>query len=271
MGHTNSTTNYHLPQFVTTDKPAWLTDINGAFGDIDTGLNTAQSDATTAKTNAAQAILDASAASTAASTADAKGAGAVASIADTFDSTATYAVDDLVMYNSLLYKCTTAVTTPGPWTGTTNWTRATIEGLVPVNADQLPLGTASTPGSTASAIAGKINTSGFSTELYSGSAAQATGDQISLSDAVTNYVLILVRLSSPSNDMVYALVHANEPNNVFVTLGATGTDGQSSYPLPYNSTMVFKLNGTKINIVRLNFNDVGYKLKIVNVYGIVKK
>lgn len=35
MAHTNSTSNYHLPQFVGSDKPAWLTDVNGAMADID--------------------------------------------------------------------------------------------------------------------------------------------------------------------------------------------------------------------------------------------
>lgn len=130
MGHTNSTTNYSLPQFVTTDKPAWLTDINGAFSDIDTAIHTAQADATSAGSTASDAATAASNAATAASTADAKGAGAVASIADTFDATATYAVGDLVMYNSLLYKCTTAVVTPGAWTGIANWSRITMETQV---------------------------------------------------------------------------------------------------------------------------------------------
>lgn len=35
MGHTNTTANYNLPQFLGTDKPGWLTDINTAFYDID--------------------------------------------------------------------------------------------------------------------------------------------------------------------------------------------------------------------------------------------
>ena len=130
MSHTNSTTNYSLPQFVTTDKPAWLTDINGAFSAIDTGIYNAQTKANTADGNATQALSDASAASTAASTADAKGAGAIASIADTFQSTETYAVGDLVIYNNLLYKCTVAVTDPGAWTGSDNWARATVEGVI---------------------------------------------------------------------------------------------------------------------------------------------
>lgn len=55
MSHTNSTTNYSLPQFVGTDKPAWLTDINGAFSAIDTNLKTASDNATTAGTAATTA------------------------------------------------------------------------------------------------------------------------------------------------------------------------------------------------------------------------
>lgn len=38
MSHTNSTANYQLPQFLGTDKPAWLTDVNQAFADIDTAM-----------------------------------------------------------------------------------------------------------------------------------------------------------------------------------------------------------------------------------------
>ena len=36
MGHTNSTANLGLPQFIGTDKPTWLSDVNGAFSAIDT-------------------------------------------------------------------------------------------------------------------------------------------------------------------------------------------------------------------------------------------
>ena len=48
MGHTNSTANYNLPQFVGTDKPSWLGDINNAFSAIDTAIANAASTATTA-------------------------------------------------------------------------------------------------------------------------------------------------------------------------------------------------------------------------------
>lgn len=45
MSHTNSTTNYNLPQFESTDKPAWLTDVNDAMYAIDNGIAAAQSTA----------------------------------------------------------------------------------------------------------------------------------------------------------------------------------------------------------------------------------
>lgn len=38
MSHTNSTTNYSLPQFVGSDTPGWLTDVNGAMADIDAAI-----------------------------------------------------------------------------------------------------------------------------------------------------------------------------------------------------------------------------------------
>lgn len=55
MSSTNHTTNYNLPQFVGSDKPAWLGDVNPAFLAIDTqmksnadGVTQAISDASTA-------------------------------------------------------------------------------------------------------------------------------------------------------------------------------------------------------------------------------
>lgn len=38
MSHTNSTTNYNLPQFIGTDTPGWLTDVNGAMSAIDAAI-----------------------------------------------------------------------------------------------------------------------------------------------------------------------------------------------------------------------------------------
>lgn len=55
MSHTNSTSNYNLPQFVGSDKPAWLTDVNGAMTSIDTAIKNASDTATTASGNATTA------------------------------------------------------------------------------------------------------------------------------------------------------------------------------------------------------------------------
>lgn len=135
MSHTNSTTNYSLPQFLTTDKPAWLTDVNNAYLAIDTAMKNNADAASTADTKATNAGTAATNADTKATTAKNTADGAVASLADTFSATDTYSVNDLVMYNNLLYICTTAVTTPGAWTGSTNWTRTTVETELDTKAD----------------------------------------------------------------------------------------------------------------------------------------
>lgn len=58
MSHTNSTANYNLPQFVGTDKPAWLGDINPAMSAIDTAIKNASDSATSADGKATSAQSD---------------------------------------------------------------------------------------------------------------------------------------------------------------------------------------------------------------------
>ena len=130
MAHTNSTPNYGLPQFITSDKPAWLTDINAAFSAIDTGIDAAKDTADSAQSDATQALSDAASAGTTATSADGKASGAIASIATAFSTTSTYNVGDYVIYNNLLYVCTVAVTVPGAWTGITNWDRAILSDFM---------------------------------------------------------------------------------------------------------------------------------------------
>lgn len=55
MSATNHTTNYNLPQFVGTDKPTWLTDVNGAMNAIDTQMKLNADSATSASTSATTA------------------------------------------------------------------------------------------------------------------------------------------------------------------------------------------------------------------------
>lgn len=58
MSATNSTSNYSLPIFLATDKPAWLTDWNGAMNAIDSAIHTAQATADGAQTTASTATTD---------------------------------------------------------------------------------------------------------------------------------------------------------------------------------------------------------------------
>ena len=61
MASTNKTTHYDLPQWIGTDKPTFLGDLNGAFSTIDTQLYTAVTNAENANdsaTSAAGAVGD---------------------------------------------------------------------------------------------------------------------------------------------------------------------------------------------------------------------
>lgn len=76
MSSTNKTPNYELPQFIGTDKPTWLGDINDAMSKIDIGMKAnsnnagnAVSTATNAVATANQAIDSANSAETSAQSA----------------------------------------------------------------------------------------------------------------------------------------------------------------------------------------------------------
>lgn len=129
MSHANSTPNYNLPEFISSDKPAWLVDINGAFSTIDNSMKNISDTANQASDDATDALADAASAQSTANTADVKASGVISSIADIFDTTATYTVGTLVMYNSLLYKCISAVTVPGPW-NSSKWERISVEDVI---------------------------------------------------------------------------------------------------------------------------------------------
>ena len=59
MGATNTTANYNLSQFISTDKPAWLQDYNGDMLKIDTAINAAKLAADSAGNAASAAQNDA--------------------------------------------------------------------------------------------------------------------------------------------------------------------------------------------------------------------
>lgn len=55
MASTNKTPHYDLPQFIGTDKPSWLGDVNGAMLAIDTALYSVKTDSQDAATSAISA------------------------------------------------------------------------------------------------------------------------------------------------------------------------------------------------------------------------
>jgi hypothetical protein len=65
---TNKTANYELPQFVGTDKPTWLGDINGAMTAIDAGMAENKADIESMDTRVSSAEASASSASQAVTT-----------------------------------------------------------------------------------------------------------------------------------------------------------------------------------------------------------
>ena len=75
MSFTNSTPNLHLPQYLASDVPAWLTDINNAFLAIDTGV---QSSVASAQLAVATAEAEAASATSLATVAEAKAVAASA-------------------------------------------------------------------------------------------------------------------------------------------------------------------------------------------------
>ena len=92
MGHTNSTANYNLPQFVGSDKPTWLGDVNGAMSAIDAAIANAASAATDAASVATNAATVAAGAVTTANAAS-ETATAASTAASTATATANTAAD----------------------------------------------------------------------------------------------------------------------------------------------------------------------------------
>lgn len=91
MSHTNSTTNYGLPQFLSSDKPAWMADINVAMSDIDAQMKLNADAASTANTDIGTIALN---------------------FASGYSNMSTYDVGDVVVYDKRMYVCDVAVTVP---------------------------------------------------------------------------------------------------------------------------------------------------------------
>lgn len=247
MAHTNSTTNYALPQFLPTDKPAWLTDINGAFATIDTAVDAAKDAADAAQGDATQALTDAGNAATAAATADSKGAGACASIADTFDPTTVYSVGAKVMYNSLFYVCIVDVTTPGPWTGSANWSRITIEGVIDdLAGDTIPYRTGDPLSIWAHIESVKLDlTTLFRTESFTSAsltvgangALNVTANNMNITHPAGYTPVAMISIYSNSNDIIFKNFDIRASGGS--SFGIVRNVGNSSVTFTANTTILY--------------------------------
>lgn len=121
-------------------------------------------------------------------------------IADEFSTSQTYAVGDYCIYESILYKCTTAISTAGAW-DSTKWTSCVVtdemgQGGGGTTVIANPSGTATDDltkiqiGNTIYDVSGGGGTGGNYTEttLWSGSTTASTlGDTITLSESIRNF------------------------------------------------------------------------------------
>ena len=137
MAHTNSTTNYNLPIFIGSDKPAWLVDFNGAMNSIDTAIKDAADDASAA-------VSTASGASTAAGNAAAAAGQAQTTATNAANAAATNASAITALQNAVnsLQATVTALNNARHITSVTNssgwrierysdgWVRMSYEGSV---------------------------------------------------------------------------------------------------------------------------------------------
>ena len=128
-------------------------------------------------------------------------------IADTYDITSTYAVGDYVIFNSLLYKCITAVTTPGVW-NSSYWAHVLVtdemgsgggSSIIP-NPQDPATDTLTKIGinGTVYDIAGGGGGSGYTeTTLWSGSETPSTaGTDINLSGNISDYDAIAIHVGN---------------------------------------------------------------------------
>ena len=158
MSYAQGTTHYNFPQIAGTDRPTFA-DANEAFRTLDTKLYALEGSATevdgrldTAEGNIVQLQGDVQTAQGTADLAKSTADTAVeqigitnanvsqlttrvgnkfdsVGIADPYDTSATYAVGDVVTYNGQRYRCTTAVTIAEPF-DVTKWTGEDVETVL---------------------------------------------------------------------------------------------------------------------------------------------
>lgn len=239
MSHTNSTANYNLPQFIGSDTPAWLTDVNGAMTAIDTQMKTNADNASTASTSATTANTNIGTLSSLNTTAKTDlvsavnevntGLGTVSGVASSASGSATQANNAIQALTDYLDLVSFNEKTPTISGGVINFHRVYCAS----NAD---------------GTLGKVY--GF----FSATCNNASGSTITIpselrpSEAITVYGIVLKQRTDTAG------------NTVFSTPMTINTDGNITIAMPttdYNTTSYYNLMASLI--FAKNFGDTPYE------------
>lgn len=232
MGHTNSTANYNLPQFIGTDKPTWLGDVNGAMAAIDAAIAGVASDATgaasvaeNAATVAAAATTTANAASTTATSAATEAASATttannaATTANNAQSTAVSAYNKAITVGDITELTTTDKTSAvaainevnaavGDLTDLDTTVKTSVVAAINEVVAELPTG-----GSVSVTADGVKTWSDILTELYS------NADPTKLS--INSYISAAGIYLKPVNASIFAGAYCDNTNTIVVSVNLT--------------------------------------------------
>lgn len=154
---------------------------------------------------------------------------------NTYDSTSTYAVGDLVIYNNAIYKCTTAIITAEEW-NETNWELVNILTNKFIN-DNL--------------ISENIKKYFIPNILYDGTATS----EATLSDTIANYKRLKIFVISSDNHRNTIEVYNNNATSIYATIllgSVTGTNP----PTFYGKNGRIYINGNSLTIDRQSEIDV---------------
>lgn len=178
---------------------------------------------------------------------------------DTFSTSSTYNVNDIVIYENKLYKCTTAVTTAGEFDDN-DWTEVSIKSLIDsantkiaeLNSKVANIGTYSTTETVIGTWFGKplyrkviqLSTSSFGTGTATEGATITIAHNISNIEIITHKTNILwIRNTNPLQFRPF-------PSVLFSN---SAWDGQVYYT---NANIIFEIGATLLNQIRTNTSAI---------------
>ncbi len=187
------------------------------------------------------------------------------SAAPAFDTTATYAVSEHVTYNGKLYRCTTAVTTPGAWNAA-NWTAEDMTSpdatLNVTSAGRLRL--VDTDGTV-------LWQQGY--DLAAESSATLACDKVNyfaFADAATTQAFVLP--AAPSGKVGdFVLDIDNSANTVAAGVTLTGLDTEFSVVVPSGQSLAQMLTFAAGEMAELYFTQTAFTVNNLPTWKLVKQ